>query len=478
MKPLSNEKLTAQEKIQTEALIRSTSNRTGRFIAIVAFLSGLGLMINVRLGVRLSLTELFTPFLFIAMSSGLGRLLTNRVVRNLIALVALNLIGIALSDTLNDVPFEDTLKGVAKPLFILLLFINFGLLFVQSVRFIIPLAFGLTAGAILHLGFNTADDLYDFSLNSMEYAFFVFRASHVVNLGTAMSAYFLYKWKPPLAVLPILAGTVVSVAYSGRSAIVVWLCATLAVVYCLRPYAINWWEVMHPRRKIFGFLIASFLLMNLSYFTYIQLVESEVFRMSEKQKANLRQIENDIGYGPVGLLMAGRAEVVGSILMILDEPIFGHGTSSNAGPYFVRAYRMAGQKNVVENQIDGILWGRITTGHSIFFHAWAANGILVVPLWIYIMVTIFRVLALLMLSKDAYVPLLIVPVIGLYWDIFFSPLSVQTRAWIPLALAFGAFYIPELQAKATHQLAILNSLNIRLRSRRQGWLQPVLPGTR
>ena len=448
------------EQVQSEALIRANSYRSSRFITIVAFLSGLGLMINVRIGVRLSLTELFAPFLFVAMAAGLNRLLANPVVRNLIFFVGLNLVGIVVSDMLGDVPFADSMRGIAKPVFILLLFINFGLLFIQGLQFIIPIYFGFILGALLHLFFNTGDDQFDFTLASMDYAFFVFRVSALVSLTAGLAGFFLLKIHRSLMLIAISLGMGVSVVFSGRSAVVVWLSATIALYFATRSSSVDWVSVLYPRRKMVSFVISSIALGILSYFAYAELATSGFLPESSKQKLNREQLENEIGFGPIGLLMAGRAEVVGSILMIYDSPIIGHGTSSMCGEYFLRAYRLAGQKKISEREIVGMVQGRVVTGHSILFHSWASHGILVLPLWIYVLMSLFRSLTIMVMVKSLYAPLFVLQIIGVFWDVFFSPLSVNTRAWIPLLLAFFAFYIPHVQQHASFQLAQLNKLRL------------------
>ena len=448
------ENRTRMDLMQSEAMIQARSYRSSRFITILAFLSGMGLMIHVRLGVRLSLTELFAPFLFVAMSAGLRELLANRVIRNLIFFIGLNLVGIVVSDLLGDVPFMDTMKGVAKPVFILLLAINFGLLFVHGVRFLIPIYFGFFVGSVLHLFFNTGDDLYDFSLSSMDYAFFVFRVSTAVNLSAGIAGFYLLKVNRFLGLVPMVVAMVISVVFSSRSAMVVWFAATCALIYATRWTAINWVSVYSPKRVIWAFFSGSFVLGMISYLIHIEVSKLDLLSQTSKQKANIEQLDNSIGYGPIGLLMAGRAEVVGSILMIADSPIIGHGTSSLCGDYFVRAFHLANQRRTADSaQLDAEMrHEKIMTGHSIMFHSWASHGILALPLWLFILSSLFRSLTVLLLVKSPYTPFLVLQVISLFWDIFFSPLAVQTRAWIPLSLAFFAFYIPQVQHEAAFHL--------------------------
>jgi hypothetical protein len=440
-------------QVLSTAMGASKAIRSERFLWLVAFLMGLGLFINVRISVRLSLTELCWPFFFVSLSTMMATVQANRVLRNAILFLFLHMIAVALSDFIADVPADDFRRSIAKPIFILGLLVNFSLLFAFGTRYIIPLWIGLVCSTALHMFFNSSGDPYDYSLSSMQYAFYVFRVMPFVGLFASLACYFYYDRFKPLAILALLTSAGLSVFLSGRSAIFAYLLAIGMVLYSMWIRTTPWEQVLRPGRSLLQLGLISVVVAMGSFYMYTYIATQGLLGDSAKQKSNMRELDNKIGYGPIGLIMSGRAETVASLLMIMDSPIFGHGSTSAGGAYYLKAFQLAGVKKFEEKDIPGIQYGRVNGGHSIVFSHWAANGLLTVPFWGYVVIRLIRLAIVLCLAKDPLIGLFAILFAGMSWDLVFSPLSVMMRSYVPMILAFSAFYVPLLEAKARAHLS-------------------------
>lgn len=445
LKPLTQKNAFVLERHQ--AAYRSTL-----FITIIAFLAGLGLMVHVRIGVRVSTTELLSPLIFISLSRGLRGVMENRTIRNSIFFLCLYIFAVVVSDYLCDVPMIEHVKGLARPVLILWMLINFGLIIFQGTKYILPICIGFVFGSILHLLFNTAKDEYDFSLTSMEYAYFVFRVTPFVTSAAAVASYFSWRLKSPsIAIFCLLVGMAVTVVSAGRASVFSWFVGIMAVFIAVYRANPNWYAVLRPTQSMIQTFFAVTILSLTSYYVYKSLAVYGVIGRGVKAAGNLKQLENDVGWGPIGLLINGRPDAISSIFMILDSPLYGHGTTSQSGAYLLRAMKLTNQ---IPTALDvaAILNGRRSGGHSIIWGQWASNGILTVPFWLYVLMQIGRLATMLVLAKDSYIALLAMIFTGMIWEIFFSPCSVLMRSYAPLILVFAAFYIPELQKTAYGKL--------------------------
>jgi len=423
------------------------------FTSISAFVFGLGLMIHFRVGVRVSLTEILVPFLIATHSNKLQQLFQNSSIVLGLKLLVLYGVSIAMSDFLQDVPFEDTIRAIVIVGFLFTILISVGLILIEGLGLIVTILSGFAFGTLLHLFFNTAGDLYDFSSESLQYAFFVFRFSPALTSWTCLLAYHLSaKGKTKTALMLIISSMVIAVYFTTRSACFSWLLAVTCCSYAMLQKGVDSHTLLFPARKMVVLAVALSVMSIGSYYLYRELATRGLLGNSLKAQDNLKVLYSESETGVLGLLMRGRTEVLASILMILDSPIIGLGTSADSSNYYDEAFAIAGKGTASFSTYTPHEDGRIRSGHSMIFHSWASNGIFALPFWLYVLFMLYRTIIMLMLSKSKYLWLLILLLISAIWDIVFSPMSVQSRAWIPCLLAFSAVYLAQVRQSALSTL--------------------------
>lgn len=170
----------------------------------------------------------------------------------------------------------------------------------------------------------------------------------------------------------------------------------------------------------------------------------------------------------LGLLLGGRVESLVSTRAIADSPIIGHGSWASDVYYstmLVEELRARGE--IVRNE-DPPPSGGVIPSHSYLFGAWVESGMLGGAFWIYVLC-----LSVLGLYASFHVdprlrPLIVFTVMGMLWNVLFSPFGAERRFFVPVELLILLWAIRAMSAVPRRQVSPMGVQlrNARLRNAR------------
>ena len=420
------------------------SRKSSTLDCVIALLVGVGLFVHFRIGVRLSLAELFLPVLLIPLAGKIGIVHRNKTLKRMLTFGFLACVSIVLIDGYLSIPLMSSLKNLARPLFALMFLIFFACLFSRGRTCLVFLFVGQCLGALIHAVYNTASDGEKFEEAGAGYEFVVFRLFPVFCNCLLIVCWYLYTKRLVWLVFALGAiATSLGILYSSRSS------AAIIAIYTLFFMAIAIWPnvdyatIAKPRKaliKIGLMLICSgFIFLN----CYLFLGRSGLLGVKAEQKLQT-QTRGEWGDGVFGLLLGGRVDCVGLALMVVDSPIIGHGSASYRGHYYVQALELS-RTEVSRAEYFRMANSMYDSGHSIVLGAWSSGGVLSAVFWIIAAYYCLIFCVILYGKRDPTLCLVLMPILGFLWDAAFSPLSVQQRAIAPMLVALYAVYLPDLQ---------------------------------
>ncbi|QRM56454.1 hypothetical protein [Sinorhizobium sp. BG8] len=150
--------------------------------------------------------------------------------------------------------------------------------------------------------------------------------------------------------------------------------------------------------------------------------------------------------GDINLLVAGRSELLVSFEAIAMAPLLGHGPGAeNYGLAIGRLVSLdeAGlpidPRDFEQTEIPA---------HSHLLGSWVEAGILGGVFWIYILTLVPRAI-LAALANRQMLPIFAYLLVGLAWDILFSPITIFSRTNDPVAIAAALLLLRDVRAYAS-----------------------------
>jgi hypothetical protein len=407
------------------------------------FLLGLFCFWEVRLLGALTLTELVLFCFAFFYLKDLPHLLSGKIARAVVVLLALWLGSQVLTDFYRSTPFRDWSRGWGK---IIIWSANFSVFYhwlqVNSRRalwLLWGIAGGLTIAAVLRMEYYTAILLWKFGL----------------ALPSLFACGLLFtRWpRSPLYGVALIGLSMIGMALSFRS--YSGLCLVTAALWIVwlfvsrkeRPFIVkktSWW--------LAGTSVAVLLV---GVFFYSLLALNNVFGPEQRFRTE-QQMRRGIGLlgshpmaEPVGLIAGARSEFLVALRAISDSPVLGHGSWAK-NPFYTDLWMsLAGESKITEvrlAEVEAMEPGLIPS-HSHILGAWVDAGLMGGVFWGYAIGLSYVMLALVFCTRQPLTPLLL-PVYTLFlWDIFFSPLSTQSRMLSALYVAMAAVLIERHLAK-------------------------------
>ena len=168
--------------------------------------------------------------------------------------------------------------------------------------------------------------------------------------------------------------------------------------------------------------------------------DDERFRTEQQIRRGVGLLGNHPIAQPIGLIAGGRGEFLIALRAIADSPLLGHGSWAKNFRYTDMWMALAGEENIAEIRVEQVERrepGLIPT-HSHVLGAWVEAGVGGAIFWGYVLFLAYSVLALSIRTNQPHGPFLL-PIFTLFiWDIFFSPLSTQSRLCSAFYLAIAA----------------------------------------
>ena len=166
-----------------------------------------------------------------------------------------------------------------------------------------------------------------------------------------------------------------------------------------------------------------------AYFAYSYFAKSGILGDAAQTKFETQSS------GSMGILVGGRQEILVSWLAIYDSPIIGHGSWPRDSQYsdLISGLLSDLGYDVPAIMFTGEMEGLIPT-HSYLIGAWVYSGMLGALFWFYILSINIKSMMQSFNLKSPYKLFILYSVIGLFWDILFSPLGLYSRTYAALML--------------------------------------------
>lgn len=393
---------------------------------------------------RLALGEILLIAIVPFSLQELPRMLRVPFFKQLIFCIFLWILGVVLSDFVNQSPFELFIRGAARPMICLLVLLSGHYLMSKDPRSVIYFFFGLLIAGILNFikpaDFRIDSDLIAPELVNVSYGILAFLLTPLIFGIATVGGYLLYRVSPLFSGLAqIIIGVSVSAMLSRTTAAVFVLSGFIIIITSYVP-AVSYFFVrrgrIRPRAMVFLFVsvVVGFCA---AYYIYAYFAGSGM--MGERQYAKfISQTNTVFGNTPWGVLASGRHYTLAAILRIIENPFFGAGSWPYAGDTLIRTFEMLGFYGVSERLTDPF---QREIGHSILFGIWAQNGPLVLPCMLMVVYASLRLMIHAAFGRDPLRALLLIYLISFIFTMFFNNFNSLARVQMMFFPLIYFFYI-------------------------------------
>jgi len=415
---------------------------------LLVFCVAAGMKYDINFGVRIPVGELlaFASLPFLLFSVRLERYGSRLFAA--VAVLALWVFAVCISDLVNGIPLNFLIKGLAKPIWCGLWMLFFiGVLSIDY-RALYAYPAGLILAGLQNYFFPQAWTEYYVSSGVYEAATFAL-VPLVMPVITCLSLY-VYRKFPLFAAFVFFIGVFVFV-YLGvpRSTVALCLLVSLMLGYMWSLKIRRIWVQKIPFLQVFLYGLLFFCSSYLIFEIYVWVAANGWMGEMQQQKLET-QSDTIFGNSLLGIILDGRTSVFAAILAIIDNPLVGFGSwqAKTLISYYLDALGLVGT-NIAEYQMLSS-GGSPGAGHSIFFSAWTESGLLaalslaIIGYWMLIELlnVVFR--------DNPFAPLFVSMGLFFFWSYFFSPFGVESRLVIGLFLALRTtkFCIDSTHAKS------------------------------
>ena len=353
-------------------------------------------------------------------------------------------LGVAISDLANANYFERFIRGCLKPVFCCLWFLFYMGVLQKDYRLLLFAPLGGVVGALQN--YFMPQSFTAAYISSGGYEAVAYGLSPIVTSILSAIGLWLYgKSRLYSALCFFLTAVFLGAIGAPRNYLMVSLFCSGVVTYI-------WWMRVFGRGAIrLSFFrlawIGCLVLSALIALYYAYLYSATQGWLGELQLAKFEDQSNTIfGSSPLGLVLAGRPQVFGAILALVDTPLLGTGswTAWMMTDYFYEAMAIVGtDSSMLERIAEGGIAG---VGHSIVMQIWLENGILAFAAMVMILWIAIKVF-LAVLERDSLItPIIVAGFVAFLWNYFFSPFDTGTRKVIGMFFAMYVLNFPTIVA--------------------------------
>jgi hypothetical protein len=397
-----------------------------------------------RVTVAETIAFLFVPYFWLTNH----RSYVNLNFKKSIWLLALMFFGVIVADFINQNHFLFSARAFARPVFMLGFLLFFIPVLVRDPLSLVYLVYGRVLTSMVNY-YRPSQFEQEGAADASSYAGVVFRLEPLIGAIAIAFAVYIYPRNRLLAALSFLGGGATVILVGGaRSGILIWACAAVMI------FAIKWLKSGTSRRitltrtSIVGLGMVGVIVLSTMYFLYIWAAPRGYLGEVQESKM-MEQQQTVFGATPLGFLVAGRPQVYGAVLGILDRPILGFGSWRHdlTSIYVVEAIASVGTNPKLMDQLSagGSAGG---AGHSVLFQGWVENGVVPAVSYIGIFIIIMRVFLFNIKYENRLTPYFIITIVGFTWAFLFSPPGLGLRFSIGLYLAFYVVFMDKQKALA------------------------------
>jgi hypothetical protein len=410
---------------------------------VIMLLIGAGCFFELRLIGTVSLTELLLLVAGVYAFRDGRVLFAAPLARRVVFLGMLWLGGQVATDMFRGTAFNDFARGWVRIVFILAHFSVIYLLIRERVQrvgwFAAGLMLGMLIAAALKARYLPPGALWKFSL-----------AVPCLYLCGLLAA----RWpRSPLYGVLMAGLAAVSFKLAYRSFTGVCLLSIALWLFMLLVQHSGW--PLAPKKLARWLAVGSVFSLLVGVALFSTLALNDVFGDDEKARTEM-QVRRGIGLignnavgEYLGLIAGGRSEFIIALRAIADAPVLGHGSWAKNFYYADMWLAMAGEEKMSEirlEQVDQREPGLIPS-HSHILSAWVEGGIAGGIFWGVVLAMIYGALALCLCVPQPLATLLIPTFTLFVWDIFFSPLSTQSRLLSAFYLAAAVVLLERARAR-------------------------------
>lgn len=373
---------------------------------IFIFIIGLLSLIKFRILGTFGASELiiFASYFFIDYSIARN----NKQVRQMVLFAIVWLIGVFLSNLVNNTSTEDSLKGAFNVIFLILLFpFGYWALYDKPTRIMFFWA-GVGVSSILGFRFQRMEMMNELSVDIWQvYAFkwiFLF-----------LGGWFYYKGRRKLSYILLMAFGFWTMFHLSRNIFMLFSLVTAILLYIGKVDNSNFEYKFYRYKQGIARLL---LVLCVAFIGITSVYESLASNgtLGEIAKGKYeRQKNSKIG------LASGRADFLSSLYAISKKPIFGYGSYAKDKNKLIEEFNdimgLSSPTGMTTNKL------RHVPAHSYMLGAWVNAGLLGFIFWVFILKKIFIYLRYHVLNEPRLLCLNLLLTSSMLWDIFFSPFS-------------------------------------------------------
>lgn len=322
-----------------------------------------------------------------------------------------------VSDLLNQTLLSDTIKGVVSPL-LFIISVLFFLIYIEKNFLRLPsLLIGLIAGQLLHLFLVPTDY---FLGNFWKWGF----GTALIGIFIVYFSFFLRRRNNIFLFTVLVIFLVTSLSFDSRSLAIIPFLGSLVYLVFFGDKRSYTSKKIFKRFVVLKLCVISLPLILLLDYGASALFSSQVFLSSVS-------IESGDKYrvqaaGEYGILIGGRSEILASAKAFLDKPLLGHGSwARDKGGYL-------DQITVLRRNLGYTAGGDYENiGDEIYipFHSYVMGALV----WAGVFGGLFWIIVLNITLKSFLNNINVLPlyfyvgIVGLIWNIFFSPFGANAR---------------------------------------------------
>jgi hypothetical protein len=391
---------------------------------VYSFVLGLASVFSVHLVGELYLAEVLLILVLPALVILRGHRALRPELKLIYILMGLWLLGLVVSDVYNEIEIVDRIRGSALIIFFAINLLGMSMILGRNEKRKILYLIGLMVGALaaVRLQPSPAVEAYPWKFG---YAW------GTIQLVMLVSSYFYGRRLYVISASLVLGICLVNLLLNFRGP-VLGLLITVVLIYPIIP------------ERVIGMrIVPNSQLARLAILAVLAIVAGEtsgalVTFVTQSGYVNQQAQAKNESQAKLGFL-GGRPEFAVGLRAALDSPIIGHGSWAKDFKYLEMLNDMEVEAGVMdyspdfEEDANGLI-----PGHSQIITAWVWAGIGGLIFWAYMVWFFLQGIMRVAVLRPSMAPAYMLFLIGMWWDIFFSPFAANRRIILAVMIVLVA----------------------------------------
>lgn len=357
----------------------------------------------------------------------------NKRARNFLLMSFFLAAAITLSCLLNRTPFELALRGIMRPVFLMVITGFFYFIIKKKPAAVLMFWAGYAIGNLPSVTVALRDANSLLQLSNVNSDSFIYNVSNFLIAASILVSYALWRISPSFAACFAAFLSAYSLLQGARG---------VAIVYFLSAvtYALSWLAtgIQHQRKQSslgMALLLCTTLLLGgyASFRLYKFAVSDSILRKSELSKFE-QQTQTRFGDSAAGIIAGARPELIVCLYGIAENPVLGIGSWPDVSAFKRKAYDYVGIPEPPQNTRLRTPTNR-SSGHSMILGEWMQHGLTGLAYWLYVYYMLMACLTYCTKLRQPIASLFITPLYYGAWAIMFSPWGLLDRLTICLCIA-------------------------------------------